>query len=386
MDQRQPDLSVNFCGLHLRHPVVLASGGLGESADSLAPFQEAAAAVVTRTIRLHVDAERRVFPSSHLALGPRKAWLLNCEWGNLRPWQYWVRQGLPSLLERGPVIVSVSGRDIIGCVTLARELERARVPLLEINVSCSHAGHLYGRISEDCAHVTRLVASLKAAVETPVMVKLGASPRVAEIAKVAVDAGADAISTTNSIGPGLDLNIDTGRPRLGITGGIGGLTGQAIFPIALEAVHEVVEAVDVPVMAIGGVSSYREVAKMLLVGATCVQLYTEAFFRGPALFDRIVGDLRRYLADRGHASVAAIHGAGRPYLRGPSNLVPVVPVVIEDRCRPCGHCQRVCTFDAISIYEVAHIDASACIGCGACIDACPPGLAAIAPPVEGHDH
>jgi len=386
MDQLQPDLAVDFCGLRLRHPLVLASGGLGESADSLAPFQRTAAAVVTRTIRLQVDADRRVFPSPHLALGPRKAWLLNCEWGNLRPWEYWLREGLPQLRERqergegGAVIVSLSGRDIGGCAALARQLAGAGVQLLEINVSCSHAGHLYGRISEDREHVARLVASLKAATSIPVMVKLGASPVVAEIASVAVAAGADALSTTNSIGPGLDLDLGSGRPRLGIAGGMGGLTGRAIFPLALQAVHEIVEATGVPVMGIGGVSSYREVAKMLLVGATCVQLYTEAFFQGPALFERIVADLRDWLAEQGHTSVAGLRGASRAWLQQPSNLAALVPEVLPDRCRPCGCCQRVCTVDAITVGAVAQLDASVCIGCGACVDACPPGLSAIALP------
>jgi dihydroorotate dehydrogenase (NAD+) catalytic subunit len=380
MNNDQPDLQVNLCGVVLKNPLLLASGGLGESADTLAPFQEhGASAVVTRTMRLHVNEERRVFPSPHMTLGPRNSWMLNCEWGNLRPFEYWIRSGLPEAMQRGPVIVSLSGRDIEDCVAAARCLD-GLASLLEINVSCSHAGRLYGRITDDPVHVARLMTSLKEVTSVPVIVKLGWSPAIAEVAGAAEQSGADAIATTNSIGPGLDLDLSTGKPRLGIEGGMGGVSGRAIFPISLECVRQVVEVTDLPVIGIGGVSTYREAVKMIMVGATCVQIYTEAFLRGPTVFSRVLRDLERFLTDRGRRSIAELRGIALPHLALPSNLDPVVPTVSADRCRPCGLCQRVCPANAIEVRGTARIDADTCTGCGVCVDACPPTLQAIGLP------
>ena len=374
----QPDLCVDFCGLQLANPILLGSGGLGESAEGLETFLAAGAGgVVTRTLRLHLREDRRLFPSPHLTVGPDKRYMLNCEWGNQREWDYWLREGLPRIQERGAVILSLSGRCIEDCIELARRLDVSRPKLYEINVSCSHAGHLYGRIGDDAQHLTRLVTGLKRATKTPIMVKLGWSPQLPRMAEVAVAAGADAISTTNSIGPGLDLDLSDGRPLLGIRGGAGGLSGRALFPIALAAVHQVVEAVDVPVMGVGGISSYREVVKMLMVGATCVQLYTEALLTGPGLFPRIAGELTTYLSENGLASVDQLRGASRPYLRRESNLEPLVPEIHEDRCTPCHVCSRICPADAINVDTTARIDASSCTGCGMCVDVCPPAFKAI---------
>jgi dihydroorotate dehydrogenase (NAD+) catalytic subunit len=349
---------------------------LGESADSLAPFQEVAAGVVTRTMRLNVPESRRVFPSPHLSLGPRRHWLINCEWGNLRSIEYWERDGLPQATERGPVIVSVSGRNIDDCVESCARLH-GLARMFEINVSCSHAGLKYGHITNDLDHIRRLTSAVKNTVDTPIIIKLGWDPALAEVARVAAEAGADAIAVTNSVGPGLDLDLPSGRPKLGISGGFGGLSGPAIFPLALECVREVVEAVNIPVVGIGGIKSYTDVLKMLMVGATCVELYTAALLNGPQIFSRINSGLMHYLSRYGYDSIAAIRGQSLEYLRSESNLIPLIPTINPGRCTPCGACVRICPQDAIALDLTAVIDPELCTGCGICIDACPPVYKAI---------
>lgn len=375
-------MGVNLCGIDLRDPVLLGSGGLGESSELLAPFQEVAAGVVIRTLRLRLSESRKIFPSPHLALGPRRSWLLNCEWGNQRPVEYWLKNGLPDANLRGPVVVSVSGRDVNDCLETCLLLdEMAR--LFEINVSCSHSGLAYGRITDDVDHVQALVRSLKEHVRTPVIVKLGWSPALPDVAAAAAACGADGIAVTNSIGPGLDLDIVTRKRRLGISGGFGGVSGPAIFPIALECVREVVEAVDVPVIGIGGIRSYSDVVKMLMVGATCVEVYTGAFLSGPKVFDRITTNLQAYLTNNGIDDINEIRGVARPYLRAPTNLEPVVPLIDAERCNPsCGQCMRICPHGAISIGSSAEIDSAKCTGCGICVDVCPPVYEAISVPAE----
>ncbi len=374
-----PDLGVELCGLRLEGPLLLGSGGLGESADSLAPFQPVTSAVVTRTLRLNLSEARAIFPSPHLALGPRRTWLMNSEWGNQRTVDYWLDEGLPQVSRGGPVIVSVSGRDIDDCVATCKRLD-GRTSLFEINVSCSHAGLVYGRISDDAAHVARLAAALKLSISIPFIIKLGWSSVLPDVARAAVAEGADAIAVTNSIGPGLDLSLPSGRPRLGISGGVGGLSGPAIFPLALECVREVVEAVEVPVVGVGGIRSHADAIKMLMVGATCVQVYTSAFLYGPRVLEKIREGLVDYMARYGHRDLSSLRGKSLPYLRRESNLSPVIPVIDETRCHPCGQCVNICPHGAIALGSVAIMDDARCTGCGICVDACPPGYSAISLP------
>jgi dihydroorotate dehydrogenase (NAD+) catalytic subunit len=358
---------------------MLGSGGLGESAESLEPFQAVAGAVAIRTVRLNVPTSRRRFPSPHLALGPRHSWLLNCEWGNQHPIKYWIDRELSVACSRGPVLVSVSGRNIDDCVRSCSLLD-AQSHFFEINISCSHAGRAYGRLTDNLEHIRNLMRSLRDTVSSPIVVKLGWSPTLPEAAVVAAEYGAAAISVTNSIGPGLDIDVKTAKPRLGISGGFGGLSGPAIFPIALECVREVVDSVSVPVIGVGGVRSYVDVIKMLMVGATCVQLYTSAFLSGPRLFSRITDDLRRYMLSMGYSSLEEVRGLARPYLRAESNLLPLIPIIDDHRCTPCGQCARICPHDAISVHDIASIDPGLCTGCGICVDVCPPAFGAISLP------
>jgi len=371
-------LAIDLGGVALSTPLMLASGSLGESAATLAPFQRASVgAVVTRTLRKRGFEERRVSPSPSLYIGAGGRYALNSEWGGRLDLGYWLREGLRQAASRGVVIVSVSGRDIDDCVEVCASLPGELVSLVELNVSCSHSGELFGCVGEDPSHVFNLVRAVRAVRSSGIIVKLGLSPGIGDVARAAEEAGATAISTTNSVGPGLDIDPWTARPVLGLAGGIGGVSGRAIFPLALRAVDRVASAVSLPVIGVGGIASYIDVVKMLMVGAACVQVYTEAVLRGPSLFDEIASGLEAYLAARGYDHVSALVGRSRKYLGRPTNTVPVVPTIDVDRCKPCARCSAVCAPGAITVTDRAHIDASLCTGCGACVDVCPPDRAAI---------
>jgi dihydroorotate dehydrogenase (NAD+) catalytic subunit len=371
-------LDTDLAGVHLATPLMLASGDIGESAGSLAPFQRpAVGAVVTRTLRKREFEGRRVPPSPSFFIGAGGQFALNSEWGSRADLGYWLDGGLAQAAASGPVIVSVSGRDIEDCAEVCAGLPRDTVQLVELNVSCSHSGEIFGRVGEDPAHVSRMVGAVRAVWSGGIIVKLGLSPGMGDVAAAAEEAGAAAISTTNSIGPGLDIDPRTRRPVLGLAGGIGGMSGRAVFPLALRAVACVAGAVRLPVIGVGGIATSMDVVKMLMVGATCVQVYTEAALRGPALFDELASDLTAYLAEQGLGNVSELVGISRPYLDLPTNVGRVVPVIDPDRCRPCARCGAICAPGAITVTDRARVDAAICTGCGACVDVCPPDRAAI---------
>jgi len=374
-------LTTQLCGVRLSSPLMLASGGLGESPRTLRPYQRASVgAVVTRTLRVRGFEERRRFPSPHLHVGGGGVYMLNCEWGNQNGVAQWCEEGFAQAAARGTVIASVSGRDAEDCALVCSRLPADLVSLVEVNVSCSHSGELFGRVDSDLARVAAATRAAGGAFPRPPIVKLGWSPHVADVAEAAVEAGAGAIAVTNAIGPGLDLDVETALPVLGITGGFGGVSGPAILPIALQAVAKVAMRVTVPVVGIGGVSDWADAAKMILAGASAVGVYTAAYLAGPSVFDAAHRGLRAWLARQGVDELGQVRGAALEHLRAPTRYEAVVPTVDPERCRPCPACWRVCLSEAITLRPTARIDPSRCTGCGACVGVCPPERAAIGLP------
>ena len=170
-----------------------------------------------------------------------------------------------------PVMANISGFSIDEYVSVCRKLDACeQVGWLEVNISCPnvHGGGMsFGTDPKAAAAVT---AAVKAAVKKPVIVKL--SPNVtsiADIARACEDAGADAVSLINTL-MGMRLDLRTRWPLL--ANGTGGMSGPAIFPLAVRMVWQVYEAVSIPVIGMGGVSSAEDVLELMLAGATAVEV------------------------------------------------------------------------------------------------------------------
>ena len=174
--------------------------------------------------------------------------------------------------------------------------KESQVGILEVNVSCPNVhngGMAYGVCAESAAEVTRAV---KAVTTKPVYIKL--SPNVTdivEIAKACEDAGADGISLINTI-LGMRIDIKTRKPV--IANKMGGFSGPAIFPVAVRMVYQVANAVKIPVIGMGGVSSARDVIEMMMAGATAVQIGA-ANLVNPYACKEIIEDLPRVCEELG---------------------------------------------------------------------------------------
>jgi dihydroorotate dehydrogenase (NAD+) catalytic subunit len=209
-----------------------------------------------------------------------------------------------------PVIVNVAGESIEDYVGVVRKLNEATgVAGIELNISCPNVGKgglQFAIDQEAAAAVTRAV---RRATDLPLIVKL--SPNVADvrpIARAIADAGADALSAVNTLS-GMALNASRTGPFLGNT--YGGLSGPAIKPVALRIVYEVSQVVEIPVIAIGGVTGLDDVLDYLAAGAVAVQVGT-AIFADPTLPVRLVDALAGECARRGLASVDGLVGTALP--------------------------------------------------------------------------
>ncbi len=180
---------------------------------------------------------------------------------------------LPELakLYHKPLIANISGFSLDEYVACAKAMDKQpQVGIIEVNVSCPNVhngGMAYGVLPESAAEVTRAV---KAVTTKPVYIKL--SPNVTDIvsiAKACEDAGADGISLINTL---LGMRIDINRRKPVIANKMGGFSGPAIFPVAVRMVYQVANAVNIPVIGMGGVSSARDVIEMMMAGATAVQV------------------------------------------------------------------------------------------------------------------
>ena len=205
-----------------------------------------------------------------------------------------------------PVIANVSGFSIEEYAEVCRRLSACpEIGWFEINVSCPNAhggGMAFGTSPETAASVTRAV---KAVVDKPVWLKL--SPNVTDIvaiAKACEDAGADGISLINTL-LGMRIDLKTRKPV--IANKMGGFSGSAVKPIALRMVYQVYEAVKIPVIGMGGVSSAEDVIEMMLAGATAVQIGAANLVNPFACRD-IIADLPRAMEKYGIERLSDITG------------------------------------------------------------------------------
>jgi dihydroorotate dehydrogenase (NAD+) catalytic subunit len=313
-------LTVDFCGLRLRSPVINGSGTFdaiaarrtfGDELLERFPFS----AFVSKTVTLEA---RQGNP-------PPRLWesaggLINSIGLPNKGLRGYLEEDLPALSELPvPLIVNVMGftRDEVAALVEAFGA-RDEVAALELNVSCPNveSGLVMGADPSETAALVRRVRPLTA---KPLIVKLTPSaPDPAAVAAAAEEAGADALSLINTL-RGMALAPATGDPWLG--GLTGGLSGPAIRPIALAQVAQVASRVDLPIVGMGGVQSGRDALDLLEAGASLVAVGTESF-RDPAAGDRIDAELAQAARRRpvfGRRTAAKSGEAVLPSGKSPAN-------------------------------------------------------------------
>ncbi len=215
---------------------------------------------------------------------------------------------IPKLAEiyKKPVIANISGFSIEEYVQCARVMDRQEsVGIIEVNVSCPnvHGGGMsFGVDPKAAAEVTKAV---KAVTKKPVYTKL--SPNVTDIVSIALaceDAGADGLSLINTI-YAMRIDLKTKKPVL--ANKMGGLSGPAVFPVALRMVYQVFDAVKIPIIGMGGVSSAEDIIEMMLAGASAVQVGA-ANLKNPFACKEIIEDLPRVMEKYKISSLSEIIG------------------------------------------------------------------------------
>ncbi|MDF9408039.1 dihydroorotate dehydrogenase [Pelotomaculum isophthalicicum JI] len=303
MSRIKPNLSVNVGGILMKNPVTTASGTFGFGPE-YAPYLylNRLGAIVVKGITL---LPRTGNPTPRLAETP--AGILNSIGLQNPGVERFISEALPFLANYDlPVIVNIAGDTVDDYALLAGKLSRAPgVAGLEVNISCPNVkkgGMQFGSDPAMAAEVTRAV---KASTGLPVIVKL--SPNVTSIVAVAekvAEAGADALSMINTV-LGMAIDIKKKRPVLGNV--LGGLSGPAVKPVAVRVVWQVYQAVKLPIIGMGGITTAEDAIEFFLAGATAVAVGTANFINPRATMDVLKG-IENYLHENGINEISELTG------------------------------------------------------------------------------
>ncbi len=300
--QKFPSLPTELCGVKFRNPIILASGVLSTGAETMVRIaQNGAGAVTTKSCSLEPRTGHKnptVLATEHF--------LINAV-GLSNPGAQEETKEIAQfkrLCPDTPIIASIFADTIEKFGKTAEIIASAKPHLIEANISCPNVESEFGRpFAASCPDASAVVAEIKKATSIPLIVKLSPNvPNIAEIARAVEAAGANAINAANTLGPGMVIDPECGKPIL--QNKVGGVSGPAIKPISVRCVYDVSRAVKLPVIGTGGVTVGLDAAEMILAGATAVGVGSAVHFRGPNAPGLIARELEQYAKAHKYKTVA----------------------------------------------------------------------------------
>ncbi len=389
------DLSVEFCGLKFKNPMVVSSIEPTNSLDKLKACVDAGAGgAVVKTLTDTPQMSLLTDHSKYAILNdtgrpiqgkiPRFFVFYSRSGYSTTPYQQWK----PYLLEaqqyaeeRGAHIIgSIGAGSIEGWKDCARTIEDCGIKMTELNFGCPHpsqmektkAGMLIGQDPDMAAEITALVAGT---VDIPVVVKL--TPQTAnllEIAKRVKEAGAAAVTVINRY-VGFAVDIETGEPFIGGAAGVGGPWAKYMV---LRWVHEIHSNLGIPISGTNGIYDWRDAIEFFMSGATVMQVGSVLMLKGYRHLGKIIEGINDFLDEHGYPDIPSIVGmASRKALTYEQLFTaePIHAVINYDTCTSCGNCVRSCFYNALAMDHDKKVITSPekCIGCELCSSVCPVG-------------
>ena len=296
------NMKVNIAGVEWKNPVTVASGTFGSGAE-YSDFVDLnkLGAVTTKgvaNVPWAGNATPRVAetPSGMMnAIGLQNPGIeLFCE------------RDIPYLKQFDTkIIVNVCGHAPEEYLAVVERLADEPIDMMEINISCPNVNAGFLAFGQDARNVEELTAQIKKLAKQPVIMKL--TPNVTditEIAKAAEAGGADAVSLINTL---TGMKIDINRKTFAVANKTGGVSGPAVHPIAVRMVYQVAQAVQIPIIGMGGIASAEDAIEMILAGASAVSVGTANFYN-PTITMDVVEGIEQYMKKNGFKTVADMVG------------------------------------------------------------------------------
>lgn len=301
------DLSVNVAGVKFNNPLIAASGtfGFGREYGEFYPLSTLGG-ISCKGITLK---RRDGNPPPRIAETP--SGILNAVGLQNPGVDVFIKEDLPWLKQQGTVVIAnIAGNTVEEYCQMAEKLSETDVDMIELNISCPNVKSGGVQFGTSCESVGNITGEVRKYCKKPLVVKL--SPNVTDIASIAQSAeaaGADAVSMINTL-TGMRIDINTRRPI--IRNNTGGLSGAAVFPVAVRMVWQVSNAIKIPIIGMGGISTWEDAVEMLMAGATALQIGT-VLFSDPYAPIKINEGLNKFLDKGGIKSVTELTGTVKPW-------------------------------------------------------------------------
>ena len=301
------DLKVKVSGIEFNNPLIAASGtfGFGREYNEFYPLS-VLGGISCKGITL---TSRPGNPAPRIAETP--SGILNAVGLQNPGVDHFIKEDLPWLKEQDTVIIAnIAGNSYEDYCKMAEKLSDTDVDMIELNISCPNVKSGGVQFGTSCESVGAITKEVRKYCKKPLIIKL--SPNVTDIVSIAQAAeaeGADAISMINTL-TGMRIDINTGRPI--IRNNTGGLSGPAVFPVAVRMVYQVAQAIKIPIIGMGGISTWQDAVEMMIAGATALQIGT-VLFKDPYAPVKINEGINNFLDEKGIKSVTELTKTIKPW-------------------------------------------------------------------------
>ena len=345
----------NLLGVNMKSPIVIGSGPLSYSAEGMKRLSDAGAgAVVTKTIRKN----RAINPAPHMVKSSNNSLINNEKWSDFEP-ERWIDEEIPKMKEYGVVCIASVGHTLEESSELVEKVEKAGADIIEL-------------VSYDSNDLAPMIRDTKKRVSIPVIAKLPPMiENIGDFCRDLVEAGADAITACDSVGPAFRIDIETGRPLLGGSG-FGWLTGEVIKPITLHKIYEIRQKVDVPIIGLGGCMNGSDAVEMIMAGANFIGVCSAPIMKGPSVIGKINNEMHAHIQRLGYSGIEDACGVVHRNMGSANDRERFEFGYDEQKCTSCGLCEKVCAYGARKITDgTMELDESECRYCGLCVSVCP---------------
>ena len=295
-------LAVDFAGVAFKNPVVMASGtfGFGREYNQLFPIEKLGG-ISSKGLTLHARSG-----NEGIRIWETPSGIMNSVGLENPGVEGFIQKDLDWVNSLDLVnLVNVGGHSIVDYIEAVERLNKEQLDILELNISCPNVkqGGMNFGVKTDMAQ--EVVRTIRQVCKHKMVVKLSPNAEnIVDLAKACEAEGADGISLVNTF---LAFAIDIKKKQPVFQNGYAGLSGPAIKPIALRMVHQVSKAVQIPVMGMGGISTWQDAVEFIMAGASVSQVGTATFMKPDKALD-IIDGLEQYCADNGLSNIAQIRG------------------------------------------------------------------------------
>ncbi len=380
------NLRTTFTGIEFQNPFLVSSAPPTTNGHMVKKaFRAGWGGAVLKTIGLTLTPN----PCPRVQIvreGRNKTGMVNIELITDIPLEQWVNE-IKSIRDEfpdRPIIASIMGggqpEDWQEVVTT---LEPHGINGFEMNVSCPNFAHggRGAQLGQDPETLQQAVEWVRQATKLPLWVKL--TPNVSDItalARVAIEAGADAITATNTLSglAGIDLDQLSPLPTVDGIGTFGGYSGPGLKPVALRCAANIGRTFDIPLAGCGGIGRWQDAAEYITVGCSLVQVCTAVMWNGYDIIEKLTKGLSKYLEENHYSSVSELVGKAQPQLRDYPEIdlgYKMLASIDPEKCNGCELCVKACDsggFEALFMQnKKAVVNVLKCDGCGLCVGVCP---------------